>query len=124
MFGFIERFKTWADGLYLDFCKWRYLAMGVSRTLFVLSILAFFVIGPNYSTDFTGDTEIRVRFEDPIDIGDLRKSLTELGLPDDAVQAVNGADSGEFGIRIGDPSFGVGEIEAKVRDALATLYGP
>lgn len=123
MFDFIERFKTWADGLYIDFCRWRYPAMAVSGALFLITIVLFVTVGPNWTTDFTGGTEIRVQFDDEMDIGDLRGTLRELGLPDDAVQSVNGSDSGQFVIRIGDPTFGMEGLEGEVRKALTGLYG-
>jgi preprotein translocase subunit SecF len=123
MFDFIERFKTWADGLEFDFCRWRYIAMSISGVLFVLTIIGFFTVGPNWTTDFTGGTEIRVQFDDAIDIGELRRNLREIGLPDDAVQAVDGVGSGQFMIRVGDPTFGMDGLETEVRKALTQTYG-
>ncbi|MEQ1568866.1 MAG: protein translocase subunit SecF [Myxococcota bacterium] len=123
MFDFIERLKSWADALDIDFCRWRYYAMGVSGALVVASVVLFVVVGPNYTTDFTGGTEIHLKFDQPMPIGDLRSGLTKLGLPDDSVQAVNGSDSGEFAIRIGDPRFGLDGLDAEVRSALTKLYG-
>jgi preprotein translocase subunit SecF len=119
----IERLKNWLDGLEFDFCKWRYVAMSVSGLLVLLSVIAFFVIGPNYGTDFTGGTEIHLKFKEEMPIGDLRRGLAELGLPDDSVWAVNGSDSGVFAIRIGDPRFGMDGLETEVRAALDKLYG-
>ncbi|MEQ1501810.1 MAG: protein translocase subunit SecF [Myxococcota bacterium] len=124
MFDFIERFKTWTDNLDIDFCRWRYPAMATSGVLVVLSWLAFFVIGPNYGTDFTGGTEIHLKFDEKIDVGDLRAGLRHLGLGDDSVVAVNGEDSGQFMVRISDPTFGMEGLEGDVRKALADLYGP
>lgn len=124
MFDFIERFKSWADGLDIDFVRWRHPAMALSGVLVLLSVFGFFTVGPKWSTDFTGGTEIRIRFEEPIEIGELRTSLSEVGLPDDAVQAVNGTGSGEYLVRIGDPTFGMDGLEEEVRKALLELYGP
>jgi preprotein translocase subunit SecF len=123
MFDFIERIKAWADGLDIDFCRWRYIAMSISGVLVALTFVLFFTVGPNYSTDFTGGTEIHLKFHQPMEIEDLRKGLTKLGLPDDSVQAINGAESGEFAIRIGDPRFGMEGLEDEVRQALTELYG-
>src|SRR5688572_21473434 len=107
MFDVIERFKSWADALDIDFCRWRYIAMSISGVLVLLSWLAFFTVGPNWGTDFTGGTEIQLKFDKPLEIGRMREGLRHLGLSDDAVQAINGQDSGEFVIRISDPTFGM-----------------
>lgn len=124
MFDLIERLKSWLDGLDIDFCRWRYIAMSVSAVLVALSWLLFFTVGPNWGTDFTGGTEIHLKFADPLEISLLRDGLRHLGLSDDAVQAVNGAESGEFVVRISDPTFGMEGLETQVRDAVGKLYGP
>lgn len=122
MFDAIERLKSWIDSLEFDFCKWRYWAMGISGLLMLASWVAFFVVEPNWGTDFTGGTEIHLKFDKPIDVGDLRKGLRQLGLSDDSVQAVNGSDSGEFLVRISDPTFGMDGLEEQVRGTLEELY--
>jgi preprotein translocase subunit SecF len=124
MFDFIERFKNWADGLDVDYCRWRYVAMSISGALMVLSWVLFFTVQPNWSTDFTGGTEIHLKFQQPTEVGELRAGLRSLGLSDDSVQQVNGSDSGEFLVRVSDPTFGMDGLEKEVRDALTKLYGP
>jgi preprotein translocase subunit SecF len=131
----IERLKTWLDGLDIDFVRWRVPFMGASAVLVTLSWVAFFVIGPNWGTDFTGGTQIHLQFceaagpaKDCVpkatDIGDVRRGLAGLGLADDAVQAVNGSDSGQFLFRIADPMFGMADLEQQLRGELTKLYGP
>jgi preprotein translocase subunit SecF len=131
----IERLKTWLDGLDIDFCRWRYAFGGASAVLVTLSWVAFFVIGPNWGTDFTGGTEIHLKFCEtagtarecvakPTDIGAVRAGLQGLGLADDAVQAVNGGGSGEFLVRIADPTFGMSDLESNLRAELTKMYGP
>jgi preprotein translocase subunit SecF len=123
MFDFIERFKNWADDLDIDYCKYRYYFMSISGILVLASVLLFFTVGPNWSTDFTGGTEIHLKFDQPMKIEDLRSGLVKLGLPNDSVTAVNGSQSGEFAIRIGDPTFGMEGLEGDVKGALTKLYG-
>lgn len=124
MFEMIERFKNWIDGLDLDFCRVRYVAMSISGVMMALTVVLFFAVGPNWGTDFTGGTEIHLAFDEPVAIADLRAGLRHLGLGDDAVQAVNGADSGQFVVRIADPTFGMEGLEDDVKKGLAELYGP
>src|SRR5687767_7187247 len=123
MFEFIERFKTWSDSLDIDFVRWMKPFGAVSMLLIVLSWAAFFAIGPNWGTDFTGGTEMHLKFSDPVEIGELREGLRQLGLDDDAVQQINGADSGEFVVRIADPRFGMEGLTEQVEAELEELYG-
>jgi preprotein translocase subunit SecF len=123
MFDLVDRVKNGLDALEIDFCRWRYIAMGISGVLLLLTAVLFVTVGPNWGTDFTGGTEIHLKFDQQMPISDLRTGLRNLGLADDAVQAINGADSGEFIIRISDPTFGMEGLEEEVRSALTELYG-
>lgn len=123
MFDLVDRLKNWIDALEIDFCRWRWVAMGTSAVLALLTAVLFVTVGPNWGTDFTGGTEIHLKFEEQMPIGELRQGLRQLGLEDDAVQAVNGADSGEFIVRIADPTFGMTGLEEELRAALTEEYG-
>jgi preprotein translocase subunit SecF len=118
-----ESLKQYLDALQFDFVRWRYVAGSFSAVLMVASWVIFVVIGPNWGIDFTGGTEIHLKFSDPTAITDVRQALRTMDLSDDAVQAVNGADSGEFVIRIQDATFGMKELETEMRDALVKAYG-
>jgi preprotein translocase subunit SecF len=132
----IERLKNWLDALDVDFVQW-HLPFGVgSAVLVALSWVAFFVIGPNWGTDFTGGTEIHLKFCETqperaadcvakaTDIGEVRAGLAGMGLANDAVNTINGSSSGEFVVRIADPMFGMSDLEGQLREQLAALYGP
>lgn len=118
-----ESLKRWLDAQEFDFVRWRYFAGAVSGTLVLLSWIAFFAVGANYGIDFTGGTEIHLKFQDTVEITDVRRALQALELSDDAVQAVNGEDSNEFIVRIQDAKFGMAELEKDVRDTFSGLYG-
>ncbi len=47
----------------------------LSGTLFILSILSFFIIGTNLGTDFTGGTLLEFKFEKPITKDEISKAL-------------------------------------------------
>ncbi len=121
MLEFVKRFL---DGLQIDFVRWRYVAASVSALLVVGSWAAFAAMGANWGIDFTGGTEIHLKFTDDIEITEVRAALRELGLSDDAVQSVNGSDSGEFAIRIQDATFGMEGLQDKMTTTLSALYGP
>jgi len=140
----LEFVKRWLDALEFDFVSWRRVAGTGSMLLVLSSWLVFVAIGPNWGIDFTGGTEIHLRFVNceqgadarcdadgdgisdnalKTEISEVRTALRQLGLSDDAVQAVNGSESGEFVVRIQDATFGMEELQAEVRTALDTLYG-
>jgi len=120
----LEPIKRYLDGLQFDFVRYRYIAGAISALLMVASWAVFIGVGPNWGIDFTGGTEIHLKFEDPTAIGEVRTALRAMQLSDDAVQAVNGADSGEFVIRIQDAGFGMEELETEMTEALSTTFGP
>ena len=118
-----ESLKRWLDALEFDFVSWRYVAGGASIVAVALSWLAFFAVGPNWGIDFTGGTEIHLKFNQDTAIGEVRQALRAMDLSDDAVQGVNGDDSNEFIIRIQDAQFGMAEVESEVRNVLSSTYG-
>jgi preprotein translocase subunit SecF len=119
----MERFKTWLDSLKFDFVSYRWYWFAGTFTLVVLSWVAFFAIGPNWGIDFTGGTEVRMQFDEPIEADDLRKAVSVLGVGADAVQQVGSASNNEFSIRVQDPEFGMKELEEQVRKQLAAHFG-
>jgi len=74
------------DNTRIDFMRLRYLAVGFSAALMVLSLTSIFVRGLNFGIDFTGGTLIEVAFADPVDVGAVRASLDEASLDGAQVQ--------------------------------------
>jgi len=61
---------------HFQFLKWRNPWFIGSGTLVLMSILAMIFIGFNWGVDFAGGTRLEVRFDPPVDIADVRRSLT------------------------------------------------
>jgi preprotein translocase subunit SecF len=77
----------------IDFIGFRKKAFIVSAIMIILGIYAFImvVIGKsNLSVDFTGGTTLQIRFAEQVDIGTLRKVLTDGGIADVQIQEVSG----------------------------------
>jgi preprotein translocase subunit SecF len=120
MFEFI---KNRLVELNIDFMRpFRYVG-AVSAILVLASWIGFVVVGPNWGIDFTGGTEIHIRFHDDTGIADVRAALVQLGLSDDTVQQVNDPDDHEFTIRIQDTTFGSAEMREEVETRLGTAFG-
>ncbi|HOW55965.1 MAG TPA: protein translocase subunit SecF [Syntrophorhabdaceae bacterium] len=77
----------------IDFIGFRKKAFIISAILVLIGIFAFVMISlgkANLSIDFTGGTNVQVRFAQKVDIGDLRKALTDGGIGDVQIQEVSG----------------------------------
>jgi preprotein translocase subunit SecF len=77
----------------IDFIGFRKKAFIISAIMIVLGIYAFLMVilgKANLSVDFTGGTTLQVRFAEQVDIGTLRKVLTDGGISDVQIQEVSG----------------------------------
>ena len=110
-------------GTKIDFIGFRKKTGVLSAILVTISIALFFVVGPNWGIDFTGGTEVQVKFEESIEIGQIRESLATLGLSGDSVQQINRPEDHEYIIRLRDTTFGTEENQNLVVGLLTTAYG-
>ncbi|MBI1194692.1 MAG: protein translocase subunit SecF [Gammaproteobacteria bacterium] len=69
-----------------DFVGKRWIALGFSLTLIVISIAAISVRGLNLGLDFTGGTLVEVGYGKSVELDDVRKRLTGSGFEDALVQ--------------------------------------
>jgi preprotein translocase subunit SecF len=67
--------------------KYRLAAISFSLALIIASLLLLAVKGLNYSVDFTGGVSMQLEFQEPVDIGDIRTALSELGHGQPTIQA-------------------------------------
>lgn len=79
------------DKTNIDFMGRRRLALGLSSVLIIAALVALPTLGLNFGLDFTGGTEVEVRFESAPDIAEVRDSLAGAGMPDAVVQTFGSA---------------------------------
>lgn len=115
--------KVFLDDLEIDFIGRRHLVGMCSILLVILSWVAFFMVGPNWGIDFTGGTELHLRFAEETSISEVRGALKASGLSDDAVQQVGGEDAQEYVVRIQDASYGMEELADQLRVKFQGSYG-
>ena len=110
--------------------------VGMRRPMAILSVivvsLSFLIavvgsvvetpVSPKYGVDFAGGTEIHVRVAEGVEIADLRKGLSAIGLSDDSVQKFGGSGL-EYLVRVDKVNFGAAEFFAKVETQLKADYG-
>jgi len=65
----------------IDFIGKRKIALTISAILITVGIISLFMHGgPKLGIDFTGGTSLQLRFEHPINIGEIRSILSTIGL--------------------------------------------
>jgi len=77
----------------IDFISLRKKAFAISAILVAVGIFSFIMISlgkANLSIDFTGGTNVQVRFAEKVNIGDLRSALEKGGIDDVQIQEVSG----------------------------------
>lgn len=82
-----------------NFMKYKYIALAVSGIVILAGILNITVgSGLNYGIDFAGGTLIRIKFQQPVPIADIRSTLAAAGLGNSRIQEVGGTQT-EYMIR-------------------------
>jgi len=74
----------------INFIGFRNKMFVLSAVLVLLGFVMVFLGKANLSVDFTGGTELQIRFAEPLAIGDLRKVLISGGIEDVQIQEVAG----------------------------------
>jgi preprotein translocase subunit SecF len=73
-----------------DFLGKRKIAYTISVTIFLIGILSVVFRGLEFGIDFKGGTEIVLQFEDPVDVGEIRTYVENLGLGSAEVKTFGG----------------------------------
>jgi len=81
----------------LNFMGWRKYGYIFSGTLVALALVLLIFKGPRLGVDFSGGALIWVKFEKPIEISELRTSLSKIGQAQASIQKLSGTN--EFVIR-------------------------
>jgi preprotein translocase subunit SecF len=78
------------ENLNYDFLGKRKIAYAISITIFLIGIISVFLRGLEFGIDFKGGTEIVLQFEDPVDVGEIRSYVENLGLGTAEVKTFGG----------------------------------
>jgi len=79
----------------IDFIGFRKKAFIFSAFLVAVGLFAFIMISlgkANLSVDFTGGTNLQIRFKDHVDISALRKAMVDGGINDVQIQEISGTN--------------------------------
>ena len=78
------------ENLNYDFLGKRKIAYSISITLFLIGLISVIVKGLEFGIDFKGGTEIVLQFDDPVDVGEIRTYVENLGLGSAEVKTFGG----------------------------------
>ena len=87
-------------GRQFDFMAKRWLFIGISGVLLLLSLLSLIVPGPKLGTDFKGGTEVEIAFTEPVSSSDIRAIVEKLGFDSPEVVAVTDQQPNQFMIKV------------------------
>lgn len=96
--------KLVPDNTNIDFMRWRNIAAAMSVVLVIASIVLVAVRGLNFGVDFVGGQMIRVSFDRPINVEQLRSDVGRLGVGTANIQEFGGPQS--YQIRLPHPPGG------------------
>ncbi len=85
----------------LDFMGRKHVWLGLSASLVLASAAVVGVKGVRKGIEFTGGTEVQVRFAEAPDLGRIRSSLARAGLPNHLVTTIGSPEEHEVYIRLG-----------------------
>ena len=105
---------------HIDFLKYRKVYYTLFALLLVVGIICFFTRGFNMGIDFTGGTMVQVKFEQPVDMGQVRAALTATG----ANSELQSFGDNSFAISEKSTSEEVGVVQQRIENALNTLSVP
>ncbi len=78
------------ENLNYDFLGKRKIAYTISITIFLIGLISVIVRGLEFGIDFKGGTEIVLQFEKPVDVGEIRTYVENLGLGTAEVKTFGG----------------------------------
>lgn len=84
----------------LDFMGRKHVWIGLSASLVLASAVVLGVKGIRKGIEFTGGTEVQVKFADAPDLGRIRSSLSRAGLPNHLVTTIGSPEENEVYIRL------------------------
>jgi preprotein translocase SecF subunit len=91
----------------IDFIGFRKKAFIFSAFLVALGLFAFIMVSlgkANLSVDFTGGTNLQIRFKDHVDIAALRKAIIDGGVNDVQIQEISGTNDFFIKTKLSDTS--------------------
>jgi preprotein translocase subunit SecF len=109
-------------GRQFDFMGKRWIFIGLSLSLLILSVISFIKPGPKLGTDFKGGTEVEVAFKASMSSAEVREAVHKAGFEAPDVVSVNdAANPNRFLIRVQEVSVLTDAQKERVRERMCLL---
>ena len=109
---------------YVDYVGKFKVAGLLSALLIVGTIVGYFTKGLNYGVDFRGGVEIQVKFNEKVELGQLREDLSASKVPVAQLQSIGDADQNEFLLKLeSSAKDDLNAISNEVNTVLTNKYG-
>ncbi|HXH74503.1 MAG TPA: protein translocase subunit SecF [Bacteriovoracaceae bacterium] len=106
----------------VDFVGMFKVAGCISLALCIGTVVMFFVRGLNYGVDFRGGVEVQVKFQEKVEMSDLRAALAEKQIPLSQLQSIGDENQNEFLLKL-DSEGDLNAVSTNVNKTLAEKYG-
>lgn len=97
---------------------------GTLSLLLVLgSVIGFLTKGLNYGVDFRGGVEVQVKFNQKVELGELRAAMSENKVPLSQLQSIGDDDQNEFLLKLESDKGDLNAVSNQVSSVLTSKYG-
>src|SRR4051794_39517877 len=116
----MKYFELIKPGTNHDFVKYRRVAVTASLIVNLL-ILAGAIVWPklNYGVDFAGGTELQLKFNKPVEAGQVRDEVAKVGFGEPTVQVYGNPDERQFLVRVERIALLTADGAAKVKQQVS-----
>lgn len=104
----------------IDFMKLSRIVLPVALILVFVGVAIDGFSGLNYGIEFTGGTEVQIKYADSPDLGDIRTRLSQAGVAGSSVTRIGKAEDNEVYIRVAGT---LEDHEAKDKDPTSAVVG-
>jgi preprotein translocase subunit SecF len=95
----------------------------ISLILVIASFVMFFTKGLNYGVDFRGGVEIQVKFNEKVELGELREMMKAGQVPLSQLQSIGDDNSNEFLLKLESDKGDLNAVSNQVNSVLSGKYG-
>lgn len=111
------------ENLNIDFMGKRHFFYLVSSVIIILGVVSIFIRGLQFGIDFKGGSEIAIEFSKPIEIGEIRSHVENIGLGNVEVKTFGGSTGILLRTELQEiPADVLPQVKAKIESIISNTY--